>query len=138
MILPLSGDAAADRGRNSGFEPGIGRVLGRVADASPPEDRFALDRVVEPVVADLLRREIGRVAFILKRSQERERAGDVVIGHHQRRALASRQVAIDLAIGFNDLFVGPLLDRAAKIDPDQLAEHPGIDTFQIIVRNRHE
>jgi hypothetical protein len=55
----------------------------------------------------------------LQRAYEREGAGDVVIGDNQRRAEA---------------LVGPVLERPADIDANQLAEHRGVGAFEIVVR----
>ena len=74
-------------------------------------------------------RQIGRIALVLQRAQEGEGAGDVVIGHHQRHVEPLVDIVIDLAAVLHDLLVGPAFDRAAEIDADELAEHPGIDAF---------
>ena len=61
-----------------------GSVLGRIAIAAPPQNRAVLDEVVEPGLADVLGGQIRRDAIVLKRTDEGEGAGDVVVGDDQR------------------------------------------------------
>ena len=66
-------------------------------------------------------------------------AGAVAASGGHLAAVATAWLVVQTAAGvFCGLRLRTVLDRAAKIDPDQLAEHPGIDTFQIIVRKGHE
>ena len=51
--LAVEGDRAAVRRGDAVLQAQVGGVLGRVAEAAPPEDRAPLDHVVEPGLADL-------------------------------------------------------------------------------------
>lgn len=79
-------DRTAGGGGRAGLQAQIGGVLGRVAEAAPPEDRAPLDDVVQPALADLRGSEIRGVATIGEGTEEGEGAGDVVVGDDQRRA----------------------------------------------------
>jgi hypothetical protein len=59
-------------------------MLGRIAIAAPPENRAVFNDIVKPGLADLRRRQLGARAMVLKRANEGERAGDIVIGDDQR------------------------------------------------------
>ena len=65
----------------------------------PPHHRIdaLLDDVVEPGLADILGREVGRDAVVLERADEGEGAGHVVVGDDQRLAEPLVDVVLDRA-----------------------------------------
>ena len=72
-------------------------MFGGVAEAAPPENRAIFDQIVQPGLADLLRRD-GRIAVVvLQGANERERAADVVVGDDERHVELVVNVVVDLA-----------------------------------------
>ena len=96
-----------------------------------------LDDVVEPGAADLGRREVGPGTVLLQGSEEDEGSGDVVVGDDQRLAQPVVDVAGDRAEFGHDALVGPALERPAQVDAHDLAEHAGIDPFEVVAREGH-
>ncbi len=110
----------------------VGGVLGGISEAAPPEDRAALDDVVEPGLAICCWSQIKRVPVIWQGAKKRESARYVVIGHNKRRTISSGQVIIDLANFLNDPVVRPTFDRSSKVDADQFAEDSRVDPLNIV------
>ena len=127
-IEPLAGASIA------ALQVEPGGVLGRVAGAAPPQDGAILDDVVEPGLADLARRDVGLGAMLLERANEGEGSGDVVVGDDERAFEPVVDVIFDRSELANDAPVGPVLERPAEIDADQLAEHGGVGAFGIVGR----
>ena len=130
----------AERRRDAGRQSQIRGVLCRVAEPAPPEDRAAVDEVVQPGLAELLGRDAQREAVIAQPAEEGEGAGDVVIGHDQRDSHAFGHVVVDQSIDGGQRLVVPTdLDRAPQVDADDLAEHAGIHTLGVgVVEGEHE
>jgi hypothetical protein len=123
------------------LEPQEHGVLRGETAPTPPERRPVLDDVVEPGLPDLGRRELQRVAVVRQRAQERQRAGDVVIGLHERAAPllrgdlgASVDVVVDLPELRLDALVRPPLERTAEVDADDLAQDAGVDPLRVAGR----
>ncbi len=107
-------------------------VLRGVAHPAPPQDRAALDDVVEPGVADLRGGQARRIPVVRERADKGEGAADVVVGDDQRLAEPLVHVGAHLAELGEDPLVEPALERAAEVDADHLAEHAGVDAFQVV------
>ncbi len=138
--LAVQRDGAAAWRGNAGLQAQVGRVLGRAADAAPPEDRTFLDDVVQPGLSDLLGGQLARITIVGERARKGEGACDVVVGDDelmvaQRHVAAVVDVVVDRPEFPEGAFVGPTLEGAAEIDADQLAEDAGIDAFGIVMRN---
>ncbi len=103
----------------------------------PPEDGPLRDDVVEPGLTDLARTEVAAVGVVRQRAQERERAGDVIIGDDQRLSEALMDVAGHLAQLSHDALIRPAFERPPHIDANEFAEHARIDTFEIVRREGH-
>ncbi len=112
-------------------------VLGRVAEPTPPQNRSILDDVIQPGLPDLSCSEIRGISKIRESPDEGESPGDIVICDHQRFAKTFIYVIPDRTEFIHDSLIGPALERATEIDANDLAEYPGIDSLQIIRRNRH-
>ncbi len=130
-------DRSALRRRDALAQVEPGGVLGGIAVAAPPQDRSLLDEVVEPGAADVARAEVRRDAVVLEGADEGEGAGHVVVGDHERLAEPLVDVVLDRAELAHDPLVGPSLERPPEIDPDQLAQHPGIDALEVVLGDRH-
>ena len=70
-----------------------------------------------------------------ERAHEGEGAGDIVVGHHERRAEAVVDIIFDRAELLHDALIGPSFEGPAQIDPDQLAQDAGVNAFEIIGGN---
>ena len=66
--LAIQGNRSTCRRLNTFFEPQIRRMLGRISQATPPEDGTFFDEIVEPGLANLSRRNIRIVAIVRQRS----------------------------------------------------------------------
>ena len=140
--LAVERDGATLRGRDAVLEAQVGGVLRRVAHAAPPQDRAALDDVVEPALPDLGRAQVRAVVVILQGAQESEGPGDVVVGDDegvvpQVQVVPIVDVVVDLAELALDPFVVPPLKRPPQVDADDLAEHPGVDALFVVFRDGH-
>ena len=69
--------------------------------------------------------------------QKGERASNVVVSQDQQSVEPLMDVVVDLAQLGHDAFVGPALNRAAQIDADDLAQHPGVHTLHVVRRYGH-
>ena len=100
----------------------------------PPHHRMVavLDEVVEPRLADLLRRQIRVAVVVLHRADEGEGAADVVVGDDQTLVEFVVDVIVDLAEAFLDALVGPALEGPAEVDADDLAEHARVDALLVV------
>ena len=136
--LAVDRDRTAGRRRNPALQIEPGRVLGGVAVSAPPEDRAALDKVVEPRLADLPRREIGARAVILERADECEGSCDVVVGDDQRTVQPLVDIVLDRAEFAHDPLIRPTLEGPPEIDANELAEHSRVSALRIVWReSRH-
>ena len=122
-VLP---DGAAHRGVDPVHQVQVRRVLGRPAQAAPPEDGLVLNDVVAPGLADLGGGEVLGIMVIFHGPEEAEGAGNVVIRHDQRGPHLAVDIVIDIAEGLPDLFIGPAFNGAAQVYADQLAEDTGV------------
>ena len=105
-------------------------MFGRIAVAAPPENRALLDDIVEPGLTDLLGGKVRPRAVVLERADEGERSRDVVVGHDQRAIEALMHVIFDRPELSDDALIGPVLERPAEVDADQLAEHGGVGALE--------
>lgn len=71
--------------------PAIGRSVSstskRIVPSIAARSRAPVDDVIEPNFADLRRRQVAAVAVIRQDLEERERAGDIVVGDDQHTVL---------------------------------------------------
>ena len=134
---PVGFDRTAERCNDASIEIEPGRVFGRNAVPSPPEDGPFLDDVILPGPADGCRCEVIRPLAILECSDEGERTRDVVVGHDKRVTEAVMNKVCDLTEFAQDPFIGPPFERAPEVDPDQLAEDAGVDAFDVVLRESH-
>ena len=70
--------------------------------------------------------------MILERPDEREGPGDVVVGDDERGVQPLVDIILDRSEFADDALIGPPLERAAKINADQLAKHRRISALAII------
>src|SRR5690606_35928182 len=103
------------------------------AKAAPPQDGSLLDQVVQPRLANLLRRQIPAVIVVLQRPQKRERPRNVVVGHDEWDAKLFVDVIIDLPESFEDLLIRPSFKGPSQIDPDDLSQHARVNPLFVIV-----
>jgi len=105
------------------LEVEVGSMFGRDAPAPPPEDGFLLDSVVKPCLANLLSREIWRVAMLCQCADEDECAGNIVIRDHQRGVDSIMDVVVNMAQFLHDALVCPSLEGSTKVDPTSFLAH---------------
>ncbi len=123
--------------RDATFEAQKSGVFGRITQATPPQNRAALNNIVEPGLTDLCWGKVKSIAIIWERTQEGECTRDVIIGDDQWCFALFVDVIPDLAKLLHDPLVAPTLEWPAKIDTDNLAEYPSIDALDIIIREGH-
>jgi len=122
---------------DTGSEPEVRGVLGRVPQTAPPQDRAIGYELVEPGSRDRLRVQRLVGTYVVEHSRKDERAADVVVGDDQQ-VVVQRQigpcvdVARDLAEVAQDPVVGPALERSPEVDADDLAEDPGVHTLVVV------
>ena len=75
--------------------------------------------------------------MIGERTQEGESAGDVIVGDDEGFVQFVMHVVPDLSQLFLNFFHHPAFEWAAQINTDDFTENTGIDTFEIIVGERH-
>jgi len=118
---PIQRDRAAARGRDAVLKAQVSSMFGRIAQPSPPQDRLALDQVVQPGLANLLGGEREGVAVVRQRAQEGEGAGDVVVGDDEGDSALLMDVAVDLSQLLDNHFVAPAFEGTAQVHADDLA-----------------
>ncbi len=134
----LGNDLAVQRRRpavrrgDARFEAQVGGVFSGASQAAPPQDGLVLDQVIEPGLADLRGGDLAREAVVGQCADEGESTGDVIIGDDQRHAQPLVHVAADLAQFGHNALITPALEGAAQIHADDLAQHSGVDAFEII------
>ena len=131
--LAVRGHGAGTRRLHAVAQPQVRGVLGRVAEAAPPEHRAVLDEVVEPGLADLGRGEVRIAAVVLERPHESERAADVVVGDDEGDPDLVVDVVVDLPKLVLAALVGPAFERPPEIDAYDLAEHARVDALLVVL-----
>ena len=112
-------------------------MLSGVAHTAPPKDRALFDNVVQPTLPDLRRRDRTAVAVVGQCAQKCKCAGNVIVGDDQGHVQMLMDVVVDFAETLTERLVAPALERPAQVDTDQLAQHPGVNSFCIVVWNCH-
>ena len=124
-------DGPALRGGDAPLQVQVGGMLGGVAHAAPPEDGPVFDDVVEPGLADLLRRHLRGEAVVLHGTEEGEGARQVVVSHDEGKVQLIVDIIGNLAEPVDDGLVGPALHRVAQIHADHLTQNTGVDLVAI-------
>ncbi len=120
---------AGTRRRDAVRQVQVGSMLGADAIAAPPQRAVPVAQVVQPGVADLLRRELLGGGEIAQRADKDQRPREVVVG---TEIVIMLDIAGQLAVGLPDPVRRPALDRRPILDADHLAQECGIYLFVIV------
>ena len=112
------------------------------AERAAVEAKEAAKREAELILAEAHQeaRSVTRAAqtiVFVERPQKRKGPRDIVVGHHERHVQTVVHVIVDRAEFLHDALVRPVFERTPEKDTNQLAEHAGIDTFEVIIGKLH-